>query len=915
MASIKLDKFGGMLPAWDPHLLPTGQAADAQNVYAFSGALTGWRTPKLLRNLTNPSATAAYRIPRVTTGTASDTLTIISNPTAGDTVQIGEVTYTFTATVADLTATPYAVLIGATPGDTANNILAAVTLDQGKNVNQGILYGNGTSLNDDIDNSGKSTATDNKVTFFAADIGTAYNTTPVAESTSGARMSWSTTPTFTGGLNSTFDPTITTDALWLEFLDHDTDVVKSPIVDDKFNRFYWASPSQPPQYNSYDRITAGLPAWLLGINPPGCAPLVDVTAGGNTATLGLVPHNSVFTFTPAANQIFVIPVTPTSNMTLADCQILPAQTFPTANFAAVIYGDNNGKPDLLLGFGNIITGCTTGIPIVSTFNTPVAVDKNTKYWIGFMSDTAVAYQLSDDNLNAGGVAMSNTWTNGPAGAFTVESGIADIQMFGDFTTTSVIEARSYVYTWVTEYGEESAPSPATLVNGWSNGIWSITMWAPTPEDMGVVRNIKTARLYRTVPGTTGQTVFYWVCDLDIGSNTITDVSKATGVLSGTVVVIGPGQVQDTQGDDVIALNNQLPSSTWFPPPEGLVGIISMPNGMIVGWRANEVWFCEPYHPHAWPPGNVLTTEFPIVGIGVSGSSAILATGAEPYICTGVNPSAMSMVKTATPFPCLSRGSVISGTSAVMFQAQQGLIEVNPNTQIATNITEGWITRERWMQLTPQKHVHAVPLTSTYFAFGVVEDGDASVAQSGFAVELANADSSSFTIWPQPGGHRIGFMPLTAPNSFNINNLWNDPWSGVTLLIQNGAVYYYDFSDPAPAIQPYMWESAIYQQKAKENFSAMRVFFTIPPNTPAQNATRNEAATTDASWNTLQTGQYGIIYVYGDGNLITTREIRSNAELLRIGSGQKYEEWQWKIRGRVLISNIQVATSVKELRNV
>jgi len=43
-----------------------------------------------------------------------------------------------------------------------------------------------------------------------------------------------------------------------------------------------------------------------------------------------------------------------------------------------------------------------------------------------------------------------------------------------------------------------------------------------------------------------------------------------------------------------------------------------------------------------------------------------------------------------------------------------------------------------------------------------------------------------------------------------------------------------------------------------------------------------------------------------------REIRSSGELLRIISGYKYETWQFEVEGRVLISNIQIATSVKEL---
>ena len=136
-----------------------------------------------------------------------------------------------------------------------------------------------------------------------------------------------------------------------------------------------------------------------------------------------------------------------------------------------------------------------------------------------------------------------------------------------------------------------------------------------------------------------------------------------------------------------------------------------------------------------------------------------------------------------------------------------------------------------------------------------------------------------------------------------------------MLIAGGSVYYYDFTDTAPLVQPYVWISKVYQMGNKENFSAARVFFTVPPNTPAQNATRNTTPASDASWNTLQTGQYGILSVYGDGTLLTRREIVSYGELLRINSGQKYEQWQFMVQGRVNISNIQVATSVKELRNV
>src|SRR6516164_1178288 len=71
MAPIKISKFGGMLPAWDSRLLPDGQADYSLNSYLFSGALIGWRQPKLLYTLKNSTTQFAFRIPnRSTNNTA-----------------------------------------------------------------------------------------------------------------------------------------------------------------------------------------------------------------------------------------------------------------------------------------------------------------------------------------------------------------------------------------------------------------------------------------------------------------------------------------------------------------------------------------------------------------------------------------------------------------------------------------------------------------------------------------------------------------------------------------------------------------------------------------------------------------------------------------------------------------------------
>jgi hypothetical protein len=410
------------------------------------------------------------------------------------------------------------------------------------------------------------------------------------------------------------------------------------------------------------------------------------------------------------------------------------------------------------------------------------------------------------------------------------------------------------------------------------------MYTPTEPDMGTDRNITKTRLYRTVTSNSGLSSYFLVAEFDVHTATYVD----------------------TSGDDEVALNSQLVSFFWFGPPEDLKGIYAFPNGVSVGFRSNEVWFSEPYRPHAWPPGYVITTEFPIVGLGICGQSVVVCTEGTPYLITGVNPATMSLTKIKLHEPCLFRGSIISTDTTVIYASQTGLIQVS-QSGAAGNITDQWISRDKWQALTPQKNVRAIKHATSYFAFGTVNGDDVSVAQQGYTVELSQQENISFTVWPQPGGHRIGFSKLTSPNEFDIVNVLVDEWTGVGLLIQNNGVYYYDFTDQAPVIVPYTWRSKVYQDLVKKNYSACRLFFSVPPGTPAQ-TTRDENDPQPA----LGDNQYGILRVYADGDLYTTREIRTSGELLRIYSTTKVEQWQFEIEGRVNVSNMQIATTVKEL---
>lgn len=892
-----------MLPAWDPFLLPDGQAQSSTNGYLFSGGLEGWRVPKLLRNTSLSNPNFIYRVPNETSATASAVFGFVATPVPGDAVVVGEETYTFTATVtAD--SPSYLVLIGEDAVSAAINLFAALTFDNGAGTNAGTLYGMGTVANPAIDQTSPQTLnvlqTDTAppaITVVAPDVGAAYNTTVVGASAGGritCTFNGLAVTNLMGGLNTAINTGITGASTFLEFTDPNTDVLRTPLVDDQFDRFYFASSTLPPQYNTRDRIQSGAPPFLLGIPSPGCTPTVSVDGGGDTAQLGFPNSTSTRAGAPGANTIYLLPIVPQGAMSLNDVSIMAAQTNATINYTAVLFDDLNGSPHTLLNAGVQGTGMTAGSPAISAFVNPTGLLMNVQYWIGIMTDQAVQYQLADD-VGSLGCVSTNTYGNGaPAAITNLAVGFADLQMWGDLTTSSVLEARSYVYTYESAYGEEGAPSPPTTVTGWSNGTWTIGLFQPPPDQLGKSRNITTIRLYRTITALSGGTTYYWIADM-----------PAT-----------QAQYIDTIDDSVIVDNNQLQSQVWTPPPEGLQGFVMMPNGVIAAWQKNEIWFCEPYRPHAWPPTYVQTTEYPIVGLGVTGNSLVAATMGAPYIATGTLPSAMSATKIQKSEPCHSRKSVIGNADGVYYCSPNGLILVT-QYGVISNVTETWITKEKWQQLTPQSNVVAAFLNTMYFAYQVgVNGNEQGLGNSGFTVELSLTDETSFSIWPQPGGHRLGFQRLTNPLPEPIAMLEVDPWSAVAFVISRNGMYQYDFTDPEPVLSVVDWTSKNYQQQAKKNFAVMRFQFTVPPDTPTQNATRAENDLDDPFWTSpLPIDRYGFVLVYAGNRLVTAREIRVNKEILRIESGFKNETWAFRIVSRVHISNVQVGSSVKALANV
>lgn len=237
-------------------------------------------------------------------------------------------------------------------------------------------------------------------------------------------------------------------------------------------------------------------------------------------------------------------------------------------------------------------------------------------------------------------------------------------------------ATSYVYTFVNDLGEESAPSEPSATVVRPDGV-SATVTTPTAVQSGATGyTIQTKRIYRAATGNTG-TEFRFVAEIPLGQADYVDV------------------LTDVQLGEVIE------STDWDLPPDDLRGILALPNGIMVGFRRNQLCFSAQNHPHAWPVVYRLNTDTDIVGIGNIDTTVVIGTEAFPYLAIGSDPAAYSMTKLEVPQACVSKRSFAYLTGiGVVFASPDGLIAIAGSGQVR-NLTETAFTRKQWQALAPE----------------------------------------------------------------------------------------------------------------------------------------------------------------------------------------------------------------------
>ena len=332
------------------------------------------------------------------------------------------------------------------------------------------------------------------------------------------------------------------------------------------------------------------------------------------------------------------------------------------------------------------------------------------------------------------------------------------------------ETRAYVYTFVSAYGEEGPPSPPTLGTG-DAGTWVIDNFDTTVPDSSS-RNITSIRIYRTVTG--GSSSNFYLVD---------------------TIALGTSSYNDTEVTSDVASNSLLESTAFLEPPTDMEGFVVMPNGYLVGWKGRRLLFSEPYRPHAWPAAYELSTEFPIVGLVVWGSTLVIGTKSQPYFGQGTTPNSFTMQKLDAVEPCLSRRGMVATTAGAYYPSINGLILANSSG--AKVITQDILTKEEWASYNPSS-IYAAQLGLQYIAF--------------------NSQTFGFIFNPTEPQTKLVELDSFA----DVDGIETDKYSGNVLLLANNYAMEWDPSNSERL--NWRWQSKKYQFPEPINFGAVRLNF-------------------------------------------------------------------------------------------
>ena len=581
---------------------------------------------------------------------------------------------------------------------------------------------------------------------------------------------------------------------------------------------------------------------------------------------------------------------------------LPA---PVAACSAALTSGNN--PLHLVGTVGI-TSIVGGTGSVVTVTTVAAHGLNTGAYVtiaGFLT-TYTSFNVTNAQITVTGSTTFTYFANGTAG-ITATTGMTTLIPTLDLTGLQL--ARTYVYTWLTAWGEESAPAPTSnsvyVYEGSSVTVTGLPSSFPTTgayaggvyQTTGMLVNV-----YRTVTSTTG-TTYYLAGQVSLGTTSFVDTQPLT------------------------SLTTTLPSATWFPPPVGLKGIRAIHNNMLVGFTGTTVCFSEPGQPHSWPTKYYQEIGRTVIAVGSVGTTVIVLTDANPWIIQGNTPTAMQKVRMDSNLPCVSKRGMVNMDDGLYFPTRGGIavFSLLQGASLVTNYVYDW---DNFRTQVDPTTITATRYNNKYMASHSLGNFIFEKDQhtGGFLVETSQSFSAVF------------YNPNTAKLYYAIGT--------------PAAMYLWD--DIASPYQNFDWKSRVIRAQDFINLGAARVISTFDtgPGTLTANAAllasnvslisnsvvggaiagngNRFGPSPTGTQNDIGAAYAGVplagsrlkpqislaatlqFYLYTNGNLAFAKSLTSDAPF-RLPTGYRTDKFEVRITGNASVRAVQLAETMQELK--
>lgn len=186
------------------------------------------------------------------------------------------------------------------------------------------------------------------------------------------------------------------------------------------------------------------------------------------------------------------------------------------------------------------------------------------------------------------------------------------------------------------------------------------------------------------------------------------------------------------------LGEVLASEDYDQPPDAMLGLVFMSNGILAGFSGKDVFFCDAYRPWSWPIAYSLALGSTIIGLESLGGALVATTAERPFVITGTDPSSMTPIRLPDPHACVSKRGIVAYGNGVMYPSSDGLYMITGNQMV--NMTKDHFTVDEWQAIHPET-LHSYIWDSKYVGF-YSSGGD----EGAIILDLVNGDLTTLGIY-------------------------------------------------------------------------------------------------------------------------------------------------------------------------